>query len=91
MTAWAKAQNIALRPHAKTHKCAAIGRLQMEQGALGLCCAKLSEAEALADAGLDRFLLTSPVIGQRKIARLLTLGFAPNQTRGLATPGVVVP
>lgn len=73
MTAWAKAQGIALRPHAKTHKCAAIGRRQMEQGALGLCCAKLSEAEALADAGLDRFLLSSPVVGARKIARLVTL------------------
>jgi D-serine deaminase-like pyridoxal phosphate-dependent protein len=73
MTAWAKSQGIALRPHAKTHKCAAIGRLQMAQGALGLCCAKLAEAEALAAAGLDRFLLTSPVVGARKIARLMKL------------------
>ncbi|WP_193367360.1 DSD1 family PLP-dependent enzyme [Pelagibius marinus] len=73
MTAWAKSQGIALRPHAKTHKCAAIGRLQMEQGALGLCCAKLAEAEALAEAGLDRLLLTSPVVGARRIARLMTL------------------
>ncbi len=73
MTAWARSQGIALRPHAKTHKCAAIGRLQMAQGALGLCCAKLAEAEALAAAGLDRFLLTSPVVGARRIARLLKL------------------
>ena len=73
MTAWAQSQNIALRPHAKTHKCAAIGKRQMERGALGLCCAKLAEAEALAAAGLDRFLLTSPVVGPRKIARLMAL------------------
>src|SRR3546814_11813970 len=45
----------------------------MQAGALGLCCAKLAEAEALAAAGLDRFLLTSPAIGDRKIARLLRL------------------
>lgn len=77
MTAWAKSQDIALRPHAKTHKCATVGRLQMDGGALGLCCAKLAEAEALAaaekGAGLDRFLLTSPVVGARKIDRLMTL------------------
>ncbi|GAB4362663.1 MAG: DSD1 family PLP-dependent enzyme [Kiloniellaceae bacterium] len=73
MTAWAESQRIALRPHAKTHKCAAIGKLQMQRGALGLCCAKLAEAEALNAAGLDRFLLTSPVVGRRKIARLMNL------------------
>lgn len=73
MAAWAKAEGIALRPHAKTHKSAAIGRLQMQAGALGLCCAKLSEAEALAAAGLDRLLLTAPVIGARKLERLLRL------------------
>ena len=73
MAAWAVSQGIALRPHAKTHKSAAIGRLQMEAGALGLCCAKLAEAEALAATGLDRFLLTSPVVGARKIARLIQL------------------
>src|SRR3546814_11233946 len=73
MAGWAKREGIGLRPHAKTHKCAAIGRLQMQAGALGLCCAKLAEAEALAAAGLDRFLLTSPAIGDRKIARLLRL------------------
>src|SRR5690606_14868354 len=50
-----------------------IGRLQMQAGALGLCCAKLAEAEALAAAGLDRFLLTSPVIGARKLERLMRL------------------
>jgi D-serine deaminase-like pyridoxal phosphate-dependent protein len=73
MAAWAQRAGVALRPHAKTHKCAAIGRLQMQAGALGLCCAKLAEAEALAAAGLDRLLLTSPVIGARKIDRLMAL------------------
>lgn len=73
MKAWAESQQIDLRPHAKTHKSAAIGRLQMGAGALGLCCAKLAEAEALAATGLDRFLLTSPVVGARKIARLIDL------------------
>ncbi|HMA15938.1 MAG TPA: alanine racemase, partial [Kiloniellaceae bacterium] len=73
MAGWAERCGIALRPHAKTHKCAAIGHLQMAAGALGLCCAKLAEAETLATASLDRLLLTSPVVGARKIERLTRL------------------
>ena len=44
----ANANKIGVRPHAKTHKCGAIAKLQMAAGALGICAAKLSEAEALA-------------------------------------------
>ena len=73
MAETAAAQGIALRPHAKTHKCIAIARRQLDQGALGLCCAKLGEAEALAGGGLDSFLLTSPVTTARRIERLLDL------------------
>jgi D-serine deaminase-like pyridoxal phosphate-dependent protein len=56
----ARAAGVALRPHAKTHKCAAVARLQIEAGAVGICCAKLGEAEALADAGVGSILVTSP-------------------------------
>ncbi len=73
MAALARERGIGLRPHAKTHKSIAIGRRQMEAGAVGLCCAKLGEAEALAAGGLDRLLLTSPVLGDDKIRRLLDL------------------
>jgi 3-hydroxy-D-aspartate aldolase len=66
-------RGIALRPHAKTHKCATIGRLQLEAGAIGLCCAKLGEAEAMAAAGLDGLLLTSPITGKGKVDRLMAL------------------
>jgi D-serine deaminase-like pyridoxal phosphate-dependent protein len=73
MAALARERGIGLRPHAKTHKSVAIGQQQMAAGAVGLCCAKLGEAEALAVGGLDRLLLTSPVLGQDKIRRLLAL------------------
>ncbi|MEM7021250.1 MAG: DSD1 family PLP-dependent enzyme [Pseudomonadota bacterium] len=73
MAALASARGIGLRPHAKTHKCAAIGRHQMAAGAVGLCCAKLGEAEAMAAKGLDRLLLTSPVRPEEKIRRLIEL------------------
>src|SRR5690606_7185067 len=58
---WARAAGVGLRPHAKTHKCAAIARRQLAAGAAGVCVAKVGEAEALAAAGIDRLLVTSPV------------------------------
>jgi D-serine deaminase-like pyridoxal phosphate-dependent protein len=56
----ARAGGVTLRPHAKTHKCATVARLQLEAGAVGICCAKLGEAEALAAAGVGSILVTSP-------------------------------
>jgi D-serine deaminase-like pyridoxal phosphate-dependent protein len=65
---------LGLRPHAKTHKSATIGRRQIEAGAVGLCCVKLGEAEALAQAGLRGLLITSPVVGSDAAARAAALG-----------------
>ena len=74
MAAFAQASGLQLRPHAKTHKSADIGRLQMEAGAIGLCCAKIGEAEALAEEGLRRGLhVTSPVVSAPAVARLVAL------------------
>jgi D-serine deaminase-like pyridoxal phosphate-dependent protein len=64
---------LALRPHAKTHKSATIGHRQIEAGAIGVCCVKLGEAEALAQAGLRRLLVTSPVVGSDGAARAAAL------------------
>ena len=73
MPALAKAKGIALRPHAKTHKSVDIGRRQIEAGAIGLCCAKLGEAEALAEGGLEGLHITSPVVSAPAIVRLAAL------------------
>jgi D-serine deaminase-like pyridoxal phosphate-dependent protein len=59
----ADAAGVALRPHAKSHKCAALARRQIEAGAVGVCCAKLGEAEALARGGIASILVTSPIVG----------------------------
>jgi D-serine deaminase-like pyridoxal phosphate-dependent protein len=64
---------IALRPHAKTHKSADVARLQIAAGAGGVCCAKLGEAEAMADGGIDSILITSPVVSAPAIERLIAL------------------
>ncbi|WEK52041.1 MAG: DSD1 family PLP-dependent enzyme [Candidatus Kaistia colombiensis] len=70
LTGLARAAGLALRPHAKSHKCATIARRQMEAGALGIACAKTGELLALFEAGIDRLMLTAPVISRRKIDRL---------------------
>ncbi len=73
MAAFAAARGIALRPHAKTHKSGEIGRRQLAAGAVGLCCAKLGEAEALAADGIAGLHLTSPVVAAGAIGRLVEL------------------
>ena len=73
MAGHAKAKNIALRPHAKTHKCVGISKRQLAAGALGICVAKLGEAEAQADGGIQSILVTSPVVTDAGIARLVAL------------------
>lgn len=62
-----------LRPHTKSHKTPAIANMQMVAGAIGVTCAKLGEAEVMADAGIDDILIANEVIGRRKIERLMAL------------------
>ena len=73
MAALAKRSGVALRPHAKTHKSLAIARLQLDAGAIGLCCTKLGEAEVLASGGIESILITSPVVSVPAIERLVAL------------------
>ena len=71
MQAYALAYGKQLRPHAKTHKCSHIARMQAEAGCTGICVAKVSEAEVLVEKGFRGVLITSPVVTQSKIERLM--------------------
>ncbi len=62
---------VACRPHAKAHKSPQVARVQMDAGAVGMCCAKLGEAEVLAAAGIEDLHITTPVVGASKIMRLI--------------------
>jgi D-serine deaminase-like pyridoxal phosphate-dependent protein len=63
-----------LRPHFKTPKCAEVVRRQLAAGAIGVTCAKLGEAEALAGAGVrTSVLIANQLVGATKLARLVTL------------------
>ncbi len=61
MQSAATAAAIALRPHAKTHKSPLVARRQIEAGAIGICCAKLGEAEVFAEAGIADIRLPYPL------------------------------
>jgi 3-hydroxy-D-aspartate aldolase len=61
------------RPHTKTHKCPLIAARQIDAGAVGVCAAKVSEALVLARAGIDRVLVTSPVLSADKLTLLCDL------------------
>jgi D-serine deaminase-like pyridoxal phosphate-dependent protein len=64
---------VRVRAHAKTHKCPEIARRQIAAGAVGVCCQKVSEAEALVEGGVGDVLVTNEVVGPRKIERLAAL------------------
>ena len=64
---------IASRPHAKTHKCPAIARLQIENGSVGICTAKVGEAVAMYEHGIDEILMTTINATPFKITRAMNL------------------
>ena len=76
MQALARTAGVALRPHAKTHKSAVIPRWQLEAGAVGICCAKLAEAEVFAEAGITDIRIPYPVnpINADRVRALISSG-----------------
>jgi D-serine deaminase-like pyridoxal phosphate-dependent protein len=70
--ALASGAGLRLRPHSKTHKSPVIARWQLDRGAVGICCAKLGEAEVMAAAGIDDIRLPYPV-NPSNAARMLVL------------------
>ena len=64
---------LKLRPHAKSHKCPDLARHQLAAGAVGICCQKVSEAEAFAAQGIGDILIANEVVGSAKLQRLVRL------------------
>src|SRR5262245_58003151 len=84
MAAHARTTGKAIRPHAKTHRCPEIARRQIAAGALGVACAKLGEAEVMAAAGIRGLLITTAVVPEAKIERLVALVRAAPDTMVVA-------
>ncbi|WP_417722332.1 DSD1 family PLP-dependent enzyme [Salipiger sp.] len=73
MAALARARGVNLRPHGKMHKSVDVARLQIAAGAVGLCCQKVSEAEAFVRAGISDVLVSNEVRDPRMLIRLARL------------------
>ena len=71
---------LKLRPHYKSHKCATIAHQQIKNGAVGITCAKLSEAADLADSGIENILIANQITDKEKISRLAYLANACHLT-----------
>ena len=71
--AYADRHGLAFRPHIKTHKLPSVARLQVEAGAKGINCQKITEAEVFADAGFADILITFNILGPDKLERLAAL------------------
>jgi len=68
-----KRTSVRVRPHAKTHKCPEIAKRQIALGAIGVCCQKVAEAEALVEGGVEDVFVSNEVVGAQKLARLAEL------------------
>ena len=66
-------RNCNWRPHSKAHKCPSIAQLQIKSGAIGITCAKLSEAEVMAANGITNILLANQITSEEKWLRLASL------------------
>lgn len=73
MTEFAAKHRLRLRPHAKMHKSAEFGRLQLQAGAAGLCVQTVGEAEALAAGGINDLFITNQVVSVAKLRRVAAL------------------
>lgn len=73
IASFANENNLAYRPHIKTHKSVNIAELQLKAGAVGITTAKISEAEVMAAGGVNDILVAYPIANPKKIQRLIGL------------------
>jgi D-serine deaminase-like pyridoxal phosphate-dependent protein len=73
MAEFAKKHGVRWRPHAKMHKSAALAKLQMQAGAVGVCVQKTAEAEAMVAGGVHNVYISNEVIAVPKLARVAAL------------------
>jgi D-serine deaminase-like pyridoxal phosphate-dependent protein len=73
MAAQVRRWPVRLRPHAKTHKSPVVALHQIARGAVGVCCQKVSEAEAMVYGGVRNVLVSNEIVGAPKLARLAAL------------------
>ena len=73
MAEFIKSRGKQWRPHQKCHKSPAIAQLQLQAGAIGVTCAKVSEAEVMAAGGVKDILIANMIVGAQKLERVARL------------------
>ncbi|MCJ8011726.1 alanine racemase [Paenibacillus sp. KQZ6P-2] len=73
MAECAARSRVKLRPHIKTHKIPEFALRQLVKGAAGITAAKVSEAEIMAEHGVDDIFIAYPVVSPSKIKRIIAL------------------
>jgi D-serine deaminase-like pyridoxal phosphate-dependent protein len=73
MSTFGREAGIGIRPHAKAHKTPVIAAMQLEAGAVGICCSKLGETEIMVEGGISDVLITGELAGAAKLRRLMAL------------------
>jgi D-serine deaminase-like pyridoxal phosphate-dependent protein len=71
MQEFANDNNVSMRPHSKTNKSPYWAKKQVNAGAIGICCAKLGEAEMMAEGGIKEILIPNQIVTEQKINRLV--------------------
>ena len=71
MQSFANENNVSMRPHSKTNKSPYWAKKQIQAGAIGICCAKLGEAEMMAEGGVKEILIPNQIVTEQKIKRLV--------------------
>jgi D-serine deaminase-like pyridoxal phosphate-dependent protein len=94
----ARTRGLALRPHAKTHKCVEIARRQVALSGAGLTLATVAEAEVFAAAGFDDLFLAYPIVAVggradrlRRLAERVRLRVGVDSAEGAALLARAVP
>jgi len=80
---------LAFRPHIKTHKIPDIAKMQLEAGAVGIACQKVSEAEVFTGAGINKVQSPYNIVGPQKTARLADLALYNRVTVSADHPTVI--
>ena len=89
MQAHCSALGVAFRPHIKTHKIPAIAQMQIDAGAVGIACQKVSEAEVFASAGFNDIQIPYNILGEAKTSRLANLALYNRVTVSADNPKVI--
>ncbi|UOQ44197.1 alanine racemase [Halobacillus salinarum] len=73
MSQLASRNQVALRPHIKTHKIPSIAKMQIAEGAVGITVAKISEAKVMASYGIDDIFIAYPIVTEDKVEEVCEL------------------